>query len=116
MLFVLLKIKMLEKAIKNEIALQKEAEMTRLARIEALKAMIPKKEAMWEAAAKHLENTYASAYDAATRTIAELKEVAVFENKLSDFEEQLDLFVANYIRRPAFIRRLRDRGILKIKG
>lgn len=105
-----------ERAARNEIERQKEEELARLARIEELKAMIPKKETMWQKATEHLKDTYASAYDAATNIISDLKEVAEYEGKLAEFEQQLDVFVRDYTRRPAFIRRLRDKDILKIKG
>ncbi|MEM6319677.1 MAG: hypothetical protein AAF960_18535 [Bacteroidota bacterium] len=71
---------------------------------------------LWKNAESQALRFNASGYDQATKIIIQLKQVADYENNQRAFEQHLGEFITPFIRRPALIRRLRDNGLLSIKG
>ncbi|HEX6817618.1 MAG TPA: hypothetical protein VF120_04525 [Ktedonobacterales bacterium] len=95
-------------AIKARWAREK-AEQERLARERHLREVHDAQEAYWARVDGAVSRRTASGYDEATQLLIELRDAAAHFDETPAFEERFRVWVEPYIRRTAFIQRLRAR-------
>ncbi|MBI3657193.1 MAG: hypothetical protein HY232_12305 [Acidobacteria bacterium] len=91
--------------------LEQEAEQQRAAeaekrRIEELKALAKREAQVWQMVETLIQNYKPKAYDEAVDHLLKLRELAEFQNTLSDFTERVRQLRAQYRSRSSFIKRL----------
>ena len=91
-----------------------DAEEKRVEHINRMEGLITQKKALWREVAQNMESSGTSHYDKVTIILCDLKEVGEYEEKEREFEQKLGEFISPYLRRDAFIRRLRMAGVLTI--
>ena len=89
-----------------------EAENKRLAHIKHMENLILKQPVMWKDAAQLMLKSNARAYDEVVKILRELKKVAIYEDKVHQFEQQLGEFISPFLRRGSFMRRLQASSVL----
>lgn len=103
------------KVIEEE-TVKRLAEERRIAHINRMESLILQQPKMWQEAENNILKVRGNSYDKATKILCELKEIAEYEDKTRAFEQKLGEFLSPYIRRGALVRRLRNSGVMTIKG
>ena len=88
---------------------QAEAEAKR---VKDLQDFAPRAPQAWRDAQLLIEEKKARPYDEAVALLVKLRELAVFQNRLAEFEACLSSLQAQYAGRPAFQERLRKAGLV----
>jgi len=88
---------------------QAEAEARR---IKDLQDFAPRAPQAWRDVQALIEEKKARPYDEAVALLVKLRDLAVFQNRLAEFEARLSSLQAQYAGRPAFQERLRKAGLV----
>jgi predicted DNA-binding protein len=88
---------------------QAEAEAKR---IKDLQDFAPRALQAWRDVQALIEEKKARPYDDAVRLLVKLRDLAVFQNRLAEFEARLSSLQTQYAGRPAFQERLRKAGLV----
>jgi hypothetical protein len=86
---------------KDQAAVQKQ-------RIKELEALAPKAPQTWDRVLDLIQMKQAYAYDEATQLLRDLRDLAEHQGQLPVFSQRFERLKADYIRRPALIKRLRS--------
>lgn len=81
-------------------------------RIKDLQDFAPRAAQAWRDVQALIEEKQARPYDEAVALLVKLRELAVFQNRLAEFEARLSSLQAQYAGRPAFQERLRKAGLV----
>ena len=72
----------------------------------------PRAPQAWRDVQALIEEKKARPYDGAVALLVKLRDLAVFQNRLAEFEVRLSSLQAQYAGRPAFQERLRKAGLM----
>ena len=81
-------------------------------RIRDLQDFAPRAPQAWRDVQALIEEKKARPYDEAVALLVKLRDLAVFQNRLAEFETRLSSLQAQYAGRPAFQERLRKAGLV----
>ena len=99
---------------KAEEALEIQRQAEQKAHYQKMKKLQSEQAALWSSVEKNLALKNSRGYDKVANILADLRDLAIFEDKLISFEQHLDDVLESYRRSGALLRRLRDKGIIRV--
>jgi len=97
---------------RRELERKRRAEAAERRRIERLEALAQRETQTWDEIEALIQRSQAKPYDQATRLLSQLKELAAYQGRETDFEARLGEVVARYQRRRALLERFRRAGLI----
>jgi hypothetical protein len=92
---------------------QEEAARAEARRIADLETLARREAQAWQEVESLIEKSQAASYQQAVQLLTRLRDLAAHQGQNTAFRERLDRLQERYSRRQAFIKRLRDAGLLK---
>ncbi|EAZ89038.1 hypothetical protein [Crocosphaera chwakensis] len=94
--------------IKEQQALQKQAEARRINRLEALASQ---ENQVWQNIEELISKKQSKPYDEAVKLLSQLHDLAIYQDKESFFQDKINDLYQRYSRRPGLLNRLKKRGL-----
>jgi hypothetical protein len=85
---------------------RREREAAEARRIQELKDFAPRAAKAWGDVDALIQQKTASAYDQAVALLVKLRDLAIYQDRLPEFQARLDVLQAQYAKRPALLARL----------
>lgn len=99
---------------KKEEAIEAQKRAERRAYYRKMRSIGAQQDNVWEGVERNLSVRNSGGYDRATNMLKDLRDLAVFEDKMEAFDKKLEEVIAPYRKSGALLRRLRENDIIRV--